>query len=205
MLRTVATTCGLADKPGLTDFLLPKDPEQRQAIELEKAAVGLQKGISVEQEKAADIINVKYGSTADPHVPACVLQTLSKLYLAKHLQLRRPAGSSDFFTEQTEQARNALHNSETRLADFSREAGVAAPDVFFTDMAQEVASATLSLSQAQQAIAADGQKIKNLDTQLATTPRRESPRRKCPTRPAASCNSFNPRCWARNRSALNCS
>jgi succinoglycan biosynthesis transport protein ExoP len=174
MLRTVATTCGLADKPGLTDFLLPKDPEQRRAIKLEKAAVGLQKGISVEQEKAADIINVKYGSTADPHVPACILQTLSKLYLAKHLQLRRPAGSSDFFAEQTVQARHALDDSETRLADFSREAGVAAPDVLRTDMAQEVASATLSLSQAQQAIAADEQKIKNIDAQLATTPARIS-------------------------------
>jgi succinoglycan biosynthesis transport protein ExoP len=174
MMRSVAATCGLADKPGLTDFLLPKDPERRKAIKLEKAAVHLQKGIVVEQEKAADLINVKYGSTADPQVPACVLQTLSKLYMAKHLQLRRPAGSSDFFAEQTEQSRHALEESEARLADFSRESGVAAPDVLRTDMAQQVASATLALSQAQQAIAADEQKIKNIEAQLATTPARIS-------------------------------
>lgn len=174
MLRSVAVTCGLGDTRSIKDFLLPSDPVRRKAIKLEKAAALLGKSLVVEQEKTSDIINVKYGSTGDPEVPACVLQTLSKLYLEKHLQLRRPAGSSDFFTQQTDQSRLALQDAETRLTNFSRDAGVAAPDVLRTYMAQQAANSTFSLSQAQQAIAADEQRIKNLQAQLETTPPRMS-------------------------------
>jgi uncharacterized protein involved in exopolysaccharide biosynthesis len=168
MLRSVAATCGLADTPSLTDVFLPRDSSRRKAIKLEKAAVGLEKKLVIEQEKTSDVINVKYGSTANPEVPACVLQTLGKRYLEKHLQLRRPAGSSDFFSQQTEQSQRALQSAETRLANFSRDAGVAAPDLLRSDMAQQVANSEFSLSQAQQAIKADEQRIKNVEVQLAT-------------------------------------
>jgi uncharacterized protein involved in exopolysaccharide biosynthesis len=167
MMRSVASTCGLADTPSFKDILLPSDPARRHAIKLEKAAVNLQKQIVVEQEKTSDIINVKYGSTADPELPACVLQNLSKLYLEKHLQLRRPAGSSTFFAQQTDEAQKALHDAELRLADFGRTAGVAAPDILRTDMAQQVANSNFALTQAQEAIAADQKRITNVETQLA--------------------------------------
>ena len=129
MLRSVAATCGLATaKPGLLDVLLPQDPERRQAARLEIAADKLARALSVEAEKNSDVINVKYGKTGDPRRPACVLQTLSKLYLDKHLQLRRPPGSTDFFTQEAEKYQKALTDSEARLTDFSRTSGIAAPD-----------------------------------------------------------------------------
>lgn len=172
MLRSVAATCGLADSWFPTDVFLPRDPAQRRAIKLQKAAVGLGKSLVVEQEKTSDVINVKYGKTGNPEVPECVLQNLSKLYLAKHLELRRPAGSSNFFAQQTSQAQSALNDAENRLANFSRDQGVAAPDVLRTYMAQQVANSEFSLSTAQQAIAADQQRIKEVQGQLANTPER---------------------------------
>ena len=172
MMRSVAGTCGLDDFWFPTDVFLPRDPAKRKAIKLEKAATSLGRSLVVEQEKTSDVINVKYGKTGDPAVPACVLQTLSKLYLEKHLELRRPAGSSEFFAQQTEDAKRALDTAESRVANFSRDQGVAAPDVLRTYMAQQVANSEFSLSTAQQSIAADQQRIKEVEGQLTKTPAR---------------------------------
>src|SRR5580698_9550037 len=122
----------------------------------------------------SDVIDVKYGRMGEPEKPACVLQTLGRLYLAKHLLLERPAGSYDFFEQETEKYRQALANSEKRLTEFSQTERVAAPDVLRTDMAQQLATSEASLYQAQQAIAADQKRIDNVKAQIAATPARSS-------------------------------
>src|SRR5271155_2123911 len=174
ILRSVVVTCGLAADPSFSDVLLPSDPQRRQAIKTESAAIGLGKSITVEQEKTSDVINVKYGKTGSPETPACVLKTLGTLYLEKHLQLQRPAGSADFFAQETEKYKQSLGESESRLADFSRTAGVAAPDILRTDMAGQVATSEAALYQAKQAIAADQKRIENINEQMTTTPARSS-------------------------------
>ena len=142
-----------------SNIFLPSDPQKRQAVRVEAAAARLAKKIDVEAQKTSDVIDVKYGKAGDPETPACVLQTLSKLYLEKHLQLQRPAGTSDFFTQETEKYREALADSEAKLAEFSRTAGVAAPDILRTDMAGQLATSEAALYQAQQLIAADEKRI----------------------------------------------
>jgi uncharacterized protein involved in exopolysaccharide biosynthesis len=174
MMRSVVTACALADKGhwSLSDLFLPTDPAQREAAKAERAARGLAKAVKVDAEKTSHVIDVKYGAVGDPQTPACVLQHLSQLYLQKHLQLRRPPGSSEFFAEQTEDYRKALAKDENQLTTFSREAGVSAPDVLRTNMATNVANSDAALYQAHQAIAADEQRIQNDESQLAsTTPR----------------------------------
>lgn len=174
MLRSVAATCGMANKPSAFDAFLPKDPAQRKAAKIEGAASRLGRSLSVDAEKNSDVINVKYGKTGDPQIPACVLQTLSKLYLEKHLQLRRPPGSTAFFTQESEKYRRALNDAEARLAAFSQHAGVAAPDELRSDMAQQVAGTESLLYQAKQAVAADEQRIKNVQEQMNATPARSA-------------------------------
>lgn len=174
MLRTVATTCGLDNGWSFTDIFLPSEPARRKAIKQEAAARGLAKKISVDAATNSDIIDVSYGRMGDPETPACVLQNLSKLYLQKHLQLRRPAGSSDFFADQTQKYRQALTESEKELSRFSREQGVAAPDILRGDMAQQVAMSEAALREAQQGMAADEQRLENIKLQLTATPARSS-------------------------------
>jgi uncharacterized protein involved in exopolysaccharide biosynthesis len=175
MLRKVASTCGLAeDKWSPFDVFLPSDPQRRMAAKQESAARNLAKKIKVETATTSDVIDVKYGRVGEPEVPACVLQTLGKLYLEKHLQLQRPAGSSDFFAQETEKYRQALASSEAKLSEFSRTEGVAAPDILRTDMAGQLAASQASLYQAQQAIAADEKRIDNIKEQLKVTPARSS-------------------------------
>jgi uncharacterized protein involved in exopolysaccharide biosynthesis len=174
MLRSVAVTCGLPDKKSwsVSDLFLPADPARRRAAEVETAAVDLAKALKVEGEKTSHIIDVKYGFLGEPETSACVLQNLSRLYLAKHLQLRRPAGSSEFFAEQTEKYKRQLASDEDRLVGFSQQEGVAAPDILRTNMAQDIANSEASLSQARQAIAADEQRIQDVEAQLESTPAR---------------------------------
>jgi uncharacterized protein involved in exopolysaccharide biosynthesis len=174
MLRSVVETCGLVDLDQwpASEILFPRDPERRKAAKIEKAASSLAKGIKVEAAKVSDVIDVRYGTVGEPGKPACVLQNLGKLYLAKRLQLQRPAGSSRFFEEQTAKYGKDLADVEARLANFSRDEGVAAPDVLRTDLAQQLSASMASLYQAQQAVAADEERLKDLEKQMRHTPER---------------------------------
>jgi uncharacterized protein involved in exopolysaccharide biosynthesis len=173
MLRSIVLTCGLEQK-SLTDFMLPKDPAQRQNIKVAKATRRLAKALEVDVEKNADVIQVTYGTTGSPETPKCVLDNLSRLYLLKHLELRRPTGTSDFFAQETEKYRQALQGAEARLVDFGREEGDVAPDVERTEMAQQVVNSIASLHQVQEAIAADERRVAEAERQMEVTPARSS-------------------------------
>jgi uncharacterized protein involved in exopolysaccharide biosynthesis len=169
VLRQVAINCGLAKKKGLTDFLLSSDPERRELIKVEKQAKNLAKAIRVDVEKQADMIDVSYGSAGAPETPFCVLDNLSKLYLQKHLQTHRPAGSSDVFTTEAEKYRQALLAVEVQLVNFGPSEGVVAPDVQRTLVATKLVDTEGLLNQAKAFVAGDEQRIANLDQQLKTT------------------------------------
>jgi succinoglycan biosynthesis transport protein ExoP len=173
MLRDVVASCRLVeDKWSPFDIFLPSDPRRRMAMKQEAATRNLGKMIKVEAAATSHVIDVKYGRVGEPEVPACVLQTLGKLYLEKHLQLQRPLGTSDFFAQETEKYRQALTDAESRLADFGRTEGVAAPDILRTDMAGQVVTSEAALYQAKQTIAADEKRIEDINEQMAKTPPR---------------------------------
>jgi uncharacterized protein involved in exopolysaccharide biosynthesis len=174
MLKTVVSTCGLDKSWSPSDIFLPSDPARGALMKQEHAARRLAKKLTVEAEKTSDVIDVSYGRLGEPETPACVLQTLSKLYVEKHLQLLRPAGSSDFFADETAKSKKSLEEAEAKLVNFSAKAGVAAPDVLLTDLAQQVALSEAALNQAQQLASADEQRISDLKKQMASTPARSS-------------------------------
>jgi len=175
MLRSVVETCNLANTDGrfsLAELFFPRDPERLKAARFEKAATSLEKGLKVEAAKVSDVIDVRYGMVGDPQTPACALQNLGKLYLQKRLQLQRPPGSSQFFAEQTDRYGQQLADVEGRLAQFSHDEQVAAPDVLRSDLAQQLSVAMAALYNTQQAIAADENRLKDLQKQMGNTPQR---------------------------------
>jgi uncharacterized protein involved in exopolysaccharide biosynthesis len=173
MLLSVVATCNLVDDDwSPLDILLPADPARRKAAKLALAAKSLGKKLKVEVEKDSDVINVTYARMGKPETPACVLQTLSNLYMEKHFQLRRPPGSTDFFEQETQKFKEALTSAELRLTDFSRQAAVAAPDELRTDLALQISNSEGMVLQANAAIAADKERIANLEKQLEATPSR---------------------------------
>jgi len=175
MLRTVVKTCGLANTDAkllISELFFPRDPEGLKAARFEKAASSLERGLKVEAAKVSDVIDVRYGMVGDPQTPACVLQNLGQLYLQKRLQLQRPPGSSEFFAEQTDKYAKELATVEGQLTQFSHDEKVAAPDVLRTDLAQQLSVAIASLNTTEQAIAADQNRLGDLQKQLGSTPER---------------------------------
>jgi uncharacterized protein involved in exopolysaccharide biosynthesis len=118
-----------------------------------------------------NLINVSYAS-GDPRTAYGVLKTLATLYVEKHVAVHRPTGSYEFFSKEADKYRNALADSEARLATFGKKQGVVAPDVERSDMALVVANSIGSLHQAEQTVAADEQRIRNDETQMERTPER---------------------------------
>lgn len=172
IMLKVVDRCNLATRPSLGDIFLPRDPDLRMEAKREKAAVALAKNLDVETEKSSDIIDVSYGTTAGRDVPFCVLNTLSDLYIEKHLRVQRPANSFSFFDQQTDFYRRKLADSEAHLVQFSRDKDIAAPDVVRQFLAQELTTFMASGYQEQQQIAADRRRVRELQSDM----RRTSPR-----------------------------
>jgi uncharacterized protein involved in exopolysaccharide biosynthesis len=145
--------------------------KQNDGAYLSRAVEHLGKKLKIETPTKTNLISVSYAS-ADPQTAYGVLNTLATAYVEKHVAVHRPAGSYEFFTKEADKYRNALADSEAQLASFGKEQGVVAPDVERTDMAQIVATAVGSLHQAEQAIAADQQRIQNDKIQMDKTPER---------------------------------
>ncbi len=152
----------------LTARLSPKHDDDYY---VSRATDILGKKLDVHTVPKTNLIQVNYKSS-DPRLAVAVLQTLSSRYLEKHLAVHRPGGSYDFFTNQARKYQDALEDAEARLSAFSRESGVAAPDVQRTGLAQQVVNSITSLHEAQQTIAADKRRIEQLQTLIKATPER---------------------------------
>jgi len=178
LLEEVVRACNLTKSdPSVQDSgrtLASREVEVIDAKALERATNALAGTLRVEAQKTSRVIDVKYGTHGPPETPACVLQTLGKVYLEKHLRLQRPAGTFDFFAAETEKYQRALAESEIRLANFSKTDGVTAPETLRADMAQQLVTARASLYQARQAIAADLHRLDDLRKQMSETPPRSS-------------------------------
>jgi uncharacterized protein involved in exopolysaccharide biosynthesis len=127
--------------------------------------------LKIETPIKTNLINVSYTSD-DSRTALNVLNSLAALYLQKHVEVHRPTGSYAFFAKEADKYRSALADSEARLASFGKEQGVVAPDVERSDMALIVANSVASLHQAEQAVAADEERIRNDKTQMERTPER---------------------------------
>jgi uncharacterized protein involved in exopolysaccharide biosynthesis len=127
--------------------------------------------LGTQQVTKTSMIGVDY-SAGDPTLAYHVLDSLGRLYLAKHNAVRRPAGSYTFFAAEADKYQRALADSEARLADFTKTTGIASPDTQRTDLSQHVADAVAAFETARQVIAADKRKIEEMTTRMKVTPER---------------------------------
>jgi uncharacterized protein involved in exopolysaccharide biosynthesis len=131
----------------------------------------LGKKIEIDTPPKTNLINVSYKSS-DPRTAYGVLNSLATLYVEKHVAVHRPTGSYEFFAKEAEKYRDALADSESRLASFGKEQGVVAPDVERTNLALVVANTTGSLIQAEQTVAADQERARRDRDEMEKTPKR---------------------------------
>jgi len=154
--------------PMFWDALLPKHDE---AYNIAQAVKTLAHKIKVRPSTKANIIDVSYSSD-DPKLSYAVLNTLADLYLAKHAEVHRPAGSYEFFSGETLKYKKALDESEARLRDFVRSPGSAAPDLQRADLDLQLSASIGQMHTTEQAIAADQKRIQSDQEQMKVTPQR---------------------------------
>jgi uncharacterized protein involved in exopolysaccharide biosynthesis len=155
-------------KASFMDLLRPKRDE---AYDVAQAVKTLARKIKVRPSTKANIINVSYSSD-DPKLSYAVLNSLGDLYLEKHAEVHRPAGSFQFFSGETERYKKALDESESRLRSFMQTPGAAAPDLQRTDLDLQLSHFVGELHTTQQAIAADEKRIQSDQQQMKVTPQR---------------------------------
>jgi uncharacterized protein involved in exopolysaccharide biosynthesis len=176
LLTKVVTTCDLQkqDEHSLSAWLARKITPADDGIpgatvdeKIARAVLALEKNIDVQPIKLTNLISVSYNAT-DPHQAVRVLNTLSSLYLEKHLAMHRVPGAFDFFHRQAEQYRSALAESEARLADFGGQEGVVSPTLTREITVRKLSEFEAAEQETQATILETKQRIKTLETQLAS-------------------------------------
>ena len=87
------------------------------------AARSISLGLNVISNKGSNIILVSY-KNRDPQIATLVLQELLSRYFIKHLEVHRSAGAFDFVTQQTDQVRMRLNQTEDALKSLRDKTGI---------------------------------------------------------------------------------
>src|ERR1700737_4583344 len=82
-------------------------PGTQSDEKISRAVLALEKELEVRPIKLTNLISATYRAS-DPRRAVLVLNTLSSLYLEKHLAMHRVPGAFDFFHQQAEEHRTAL-------------------------------------------------------------------------------------------------
>jgi len=142
-----------------------------EAERIERAATDLAKDLVITPVKKANVISISYSANS-PEVAAAVLKKLGDLYLEKHLKLHHPTGASDFFKEKADQYETQLHDSEKQLTNFQQDNKLVVLAQQKDLTLQRTAEAKTKLLESETAFNEATNRIKRIEQQLATTPKR---------------------------------
>ncbi len=137
------------------------------------AALALRSALTVEPVQKTSLISVSYDSK-DPELSARVLKALAQNYLVKHLEVHRPVGMLDFFSQETERYRAQLDAAKARMAAFSNSEGVASASAERDAAVRQLTDLTQQLSETQALLAAARERLSVLNAQQGRTPARTS-------------------------------
>jgi len=140
-------------------------------MKIARAVFTLRAKLRVELLKDSNFIRVTYKSP-DPELSARVLNTLADLYLEKHLAVHRSPGTLDFFQHEAERYRNGLAHIEGRLADFGLDRGVVSMQLEKELLVRKFNEFEVVLQRTRAEIVATKERIRELETELASAPAR---------------------------------
>jgi uncharacterized protein involved in exopolysaccharide biosynthesis len=169
LLGKVVVDCGLQSAGGA--FWNKQGESEDQKIA--RGVLKLEKDLTVQPIKLTNLISVSYKSR-DPQLAAKVLHSLAGLYLEKHLAVHRAPGQFEFFHQQAEEYQKSLANAEEKLSSFSQEQGVVDPTLEKDISVRKLAEFEAEAKGAQATIAESRQRIRTLESQLATLPDRKT-------------------------------
>jgi len=98
-------------------------PDAKGNPSINQAAGAISSGIKVVSTKNSNVIQVSY-TNSRPEVATLVLNELVNRYFTKHLEVHRSAGAFDFVSQQTDQVRSRLNQTEDALKALKAKAGI---------------------------------------------------------------------------------
>jgi uncharacterized protein involved in exopolysaccharide biosynthesis len=167
VLRAVVKVTNLASH----DWLRWLRPHEEAAAREERAARRLASRLKVESIKKTNLIAVSYDAS-DPQLAAQVLQSLSSIYLEKHVEVHRPAGQLRFFDQQTAESRQQLEEAKRKLLAFTKSRGVVAAGQQRDLVLHRLDDVEASYRQTQADISQAEHRVQELNTELAELPQR---------------------------------
>ncbi len=108
----------------MAEAIGPKRLLRSEAAPSKEAAAGIvSKGLKAASRTGSSIIYVEY-QNRDPELATLVLNELLNRYFIKHLEVHRSAGAFDFVSQQTDQVRTRLNQTEDALKEAKAKVGI---------------------------------------------------------------------------------
>lgn len=149
----------------------PMNPAPTSDIALARAVQHLRDHLEVAPVRRTWMISVSYTSP-DPGLSKEVLETLSQLYLEKHLAVRRAPGTRQFFVEQVAQSAQELEAIQTQLRDFGHRNNTVSAGAEKDAVLGKVAEFESLVRQSNAAVAEASARLTSLQVERARTPAR---------------------------------
>jgi len=127
----------------------------------EDAASTIASGLSLTTHRGSNIIFASY-KNRDPELATLVLSELVNRYFNKHLEVHRSAGAFDFVTQQTDQVRARLNQTEDALKDLRAKVGIMSLDDATKDLSSEVTKAEEQLHVAEAELAEQQARVRQM-------------------------------------------
>jgi uncharacterized protein involved in exopolysaccharide biosynthesis len=162
----------VAREAGLVKRLVDSEAVGSEAEAVAVATRQLRNDLQVTPIKRTWLIDVGYRSE-DPRMARHVLDTLTRLYLEKHLALHRPSGIHKFFSEQTEQAKADLQAAQDRLLEFNQKNGVVSAELERAGTVQKFLEFDAMRAQAAAARLEASQRLSAVREELSKTPQQQ--------------------------------
>src|SRR5213593_250518 len=117
-----------------------------------EAASAISSGLKAISTKGSNIIVVSY-KNHDPQMATLVLQEVLSRYFVKHLEVHRSAGAFDFVSQQTDQVRTRLNQTEDALKSLRNKTGIVSLKDGSTALTAEAAKTQEDLNAAEAELA----------------------------------------------------
>jgi len=152
----------VADAVGVNRLAPGVDGEAARGI----AARAVSDGLTVTPQKGTNVILLSY-TNRDPELATLVLQELLHRYFIKHLEVHRSLGTFQWVTEQTDQIRGQLQQTEEELKKLKAAAGILSLDDSTQSTNASLAKGRQSLSDAEADLAEQQARVKEMETLLS--------------------------------------
>ena len=126
------------------------------------AAAAINSGVATTTAKGSNIIGVSY-QNGRPEVATAVLNELVSRYFTKHLEVHRSAGAFDFVSQQSDQIRARLNQTEDALKVLKAKAGVMSLQDSMTSLGTQSSHLEEQLRAAENDLAEQQARVKQIE------------------------------------------